>query len=184
MPRSAARSPSVRSAPVAPRSTSCGAAPSPCARSISGSEPNNAVARVVAFIPDLLFGSNVVGALQAAGHEVKLTAAPDADGDVLVVDLSADVPVGCHEGGAERRQLGAHQVRIEAVRLGLEIGGAAFGVGQRDAIAAHERAHESPGDAPLLLERLTRGAHDEFGIRRSAVVVDPEDVKPGAPALK
>jgi DNA-binding NarL/FixJ family response regulator len=50
------------------------------------------VARVVAFIPDLLFGSNVVGALQAAGHEVKLTAAPEADGDVLVVDLTADVP--------------------------------------------------------------------------------------------
>jgi hypothetical protein len=50
------------------------------------------VARVVAFIPDLLFGSNVVGALQAAGHAVTLTAAPAADGDVLVVDLTADVP--------------------------------------------------------------------------------------------
>jgi DNA-binding NarL/FixJ family response regulator len=50
------------------------------------------VARVVAFIPDLLFGSNVVGALQAAGHEVTLTPTPAADGDVLVVDLTADVP--------------------------------------------------------------------------------------------
>ena len=27
------------------------------------------MARVVAFIPDLLFGSNVVGALQAGGYE-------------------------------------------------------------------------------------------------------------------
>jgi DNA-binding NarL/FixJ family response regulator len=50
------------------------------------------VARVVAFIPDLLFGSNVVGALQAGGHEVKLASAPAADADVLVVDLTTDAP--------------------------------------------------------------------------------------------
>ena len=50
------------------------------------------MARVVAFIPDLLFGSNVVGALQAAGHEVKLASDPaDAAGaDVLVIDLTVD----------------------------------------------------------------------------------------------
>jgi hypothetical protein len=50
------------------------------------------VARVVAFIPDLLFGSNVVGALQAAGHDVSLTSDPgDAAGaEVLVVDLTVD----------------------------------------------------------------------------------------------
>jgi CheY-like chemotaxis protein len=54
------------------------------------------VARVVAFIPDLLFGSNVVGALQAAGHEVQLVSDPAdaadriARSDVLVVDLTAD----------------------------------------------------------------------------------------------
>jgi hypothetical protein len=52
------------------------------------------VARVVAFIPDLLFGSQVQGSLRAGGHEVELvgdgesmrSAAPDAD--VLVVDLT------------------------------------------------------------------------------------------------
>jgi DNA-binding NarL/FixJ family response regulator len=49
------------------------------------------VARVVAFIPDLLFGSNVVGALQTAGHEVNLSSAPAGDADVLVVDLTSDV---------------------------------------------------------------------------------------------
>jgi hypothetical protein len=50
------------------------------------------VARVVAFIPDLLFGSNVVGALQAAGHDVKLISDPgDAlDAEVLIVDLTVD----------------------------------------------------------------------------------------------
>jgi hypothetical protein len=54
------------------------------------------MARVVAFIPDLLFGSNVVGALQAAGHEPVLV--PDAyavrselpGAQVLVVDLTAE----------------------------------------------------------------------------------------------
>jgi DNA-binding NarL/FixJ family response regulator len=51
------------------------------------------VARVVAFVPDLLFGSNVVGALSAAGHEVRLVSelsADAGDADVLVVDLTAE----------------------------------------------------------------------------------------------
>jgi hypothetical protein len=54
------------------------------------------VARVVAFIPDLLFGSNVLGALRAAGHEVALVGDAEAlereleGADVLVVDLTVD----------------------------------------------------------------------------------------------
>jgi hypothetical protein len=54
------------------------------------------MARVVAFIPDLLFGSQVQGALQAAGHEVELVADESgvrgalAGADVLVVDLTAE----------------------------------------------------------------------------------------------
>ena len=52
------------------------------------------MARVVAFIPDLLFGSNVIGALSAAGHETTLVSALDGlpDTDVLVVDLTVDAP--------------------------------------------------------------------------------------------
>jgi hypothetical protein len=56
------------------------------------------MARVVAFIPDLLFGSNVVGALRAAGHEPVLASAPDQlrgqlpGADALVVDLTAEAP--------------------------------------------------------------------------------------------
>jgi hypothetical protein len=54
------------------------------------------VARVVAFVPDLLFGSNVLGALGAAGHETVL--ASDAEAlrrdlpgtQVLIVDLTTD----------------------------------------------------------------------------------------------
>jgi hypothetical protein len=54
------------------------------------------VARAVAFVPDLLFGSNVVGALQAGGHEPVLIASADQlaeaipGADVLIVDLTAD----------------------------------------------------------------------------------------------
>ncbi len=51
------------------------------------------MARVAAFVPDLLFGSNVLGALRAAGHEAGLVSDPAAAAgvDVLVVDLTADV---------------------------------------------------------------------------------------------
>jgi hypothetical protein len=56
------------------------------------------MARVVAFVPDLLFGSQVQGALRAAGHDVELAA--DERGvreattraDVLVVDLTNEAP--------------------------------------------------------------------------------------------
>lgn len=54
------------------------------------------VARVAAFVPDLLFGSNVLGALRAAGHEAVLVSdpaivEPDAV-DVVIVDLTSDAP--------------------------------------------------------------------------------------------
>jgi hypothetical protein len=55
------------------------------------------VARAIAFVPDLLFGSNVVGALRAGGHdpvlvssESQLPGALAQTADVLVVDLTAD----------------------------------------------------------------------------------------------
>jgi hypothetical protein len=56
------------------------------------------VARVVAFVPDLLFGSNVLGMIKAAGHEPVLIGdvgalAREATGaDALVVDLTVDAP--------------------------------------------------------------------------------------------
>jgi CheY-like chemotaxis protein len=54
------------------------------------------VARVVAFVPDLLFGSNVAGALRAAGHDPVLVGDVDAlrrelaHADALIVDLTSD----------------------------------------------------------------------------------------------
>jgi hypothetical protein len=53
------------------------------------------VARVVALVPDLLFGSKVQGMLAAAGHEVDLVSTPQAarervsQASVVVVDLTA-----------------------------------------------------------------------------------------------
>jgi hypothetical protein len=96
------------------------------------------VARVVAFIPDLLFGSNVVGALQAAGHEPVLVSRPGdlkgaaAGADVLVVDLTDDAPARIE---AARPLLGAGDgprtlaffahvdadVRTEAERAGFDL---------------------------------------------------------------
>jgi hypothetical protein len=52
------------------------------------------VASVVALIPDLLFGSNVVSLLRAAGHETVLVSNLDqVEGDaveMVLVDLTAD----------------------------------------------------------------------------------------------
>ncbi len=54
------------------------------------------MARAVAFVPDLLFGSNVVGALRAGGHDPVLVSSADdlvgalAGADVLIVDLTAE----------------------------------------------------------------------------------------------
>jgi hypothetical protein len=52
------------------------------------------VARVLAFVPDLMFGSGVVAAVGGAGHEVSLVSdLADADPrevDVLIVDLTVD----------------------------------------------------------------------------------------------
>ena len=58
------------------------------------------MARVVAHVPDLLFGSKVQGMLGAGGHQVALVGSEAAvreqiDGsDVLVVDLTADDVAG------------------------------------------------------------------------------------------
>jgi hypothetical protein len=63
------------------------------------------MARVVAFVPDLLFGSRVQGDLRAAGHDVELVASAAAlpaavsGADALVVDLTADAAQRVQEIG-------------------------------------------------------------------------------------
>lgn len=69
------------------------------------------MARVLALVDDLLFGSNLVGALRAAGHEVTLVgdagraAAAADDVDVLIADLAS----GTIDPGELLRAIGAQQ---------------------------------------------------------------------------
>jgi len=90
------------------------------------------MARVVAWIPDLLFGSNVVGALSASGHEVQLTPEPPgstelADADVLIVDLTADAAERLEALPEQRPPALAFYAHVEqdvrelAERAGLEL---------------------------------------------------------------
>jgi hypothetical protein len=95
------------------------------------------VARVVAFVPDLLFGSNVVGALRAAGHEPVLVSAPDqvarelASADLLIVDLTADAGERIEQlagaggaGGVPVLAFYSHvetDVRTQAERAGFDL---------------------------------------------------------------
>lgn len=75
------------------------------------------MASVLAWIPDLLFGSNVVSQLSAAGHDVRLASAleqqPGSPVDVLVVDLTADAAERIQQAG--RAELGqSHTIGVYA----------------------------------------------------------------------
>jgi DNA-binding response OmpR family regulator len=79
-----------------------------------------AVVRVVALIPDLLFGSQVQGKLAAAGHRVELVSDAKrareqlADAAVLVVDLTQDL-----DGAALLRELNRHDALAGVHTLGF-----------------------------------------------------------------
>jgi CheY-like chemotaxis protein len=99
------------------------------------------MARVIAHVPDLLFGSKVQGMLAAAGHDVALVnsqsalSAAAADGvDLLVVDLffEPDAAIATvrelKDGGTlgEARVLGSYahtapQVRAAALQAGFDL---------------------------------------------------------------
>ena len=112
------------------------------------------MARVLAYVPDLLFGSNVLGGLRGAGHEVELVAtlgAVDPAVEVLVVDLTADVAerIAAVEGATPGtvRTLGfyAHverDVRERAERAGFDL------VVPRSRMAR---------EGPVLVSRLAAG---------------------------
>jgi CheY-like chemotaxis protein len=119
------------------------------------------VARVLALIPDLLFGSRLQGSLAAAGHEVTLTGDPGGvreqlpGADVLVVDLTREELDGA--------------ALIEALRAGGLLDGArTLGFYAHVDAAARERAERAGFDlvvprsrlareGPALLERLGAG---------------------------
>jgi hypothetical protein len=90
------------------------------------------VARVLAYVPDLLFGSQVMEALRGAGHEVELVSElkPGASADVLIVDLTFDVSERvehvrvCRPAGVRTLAFYSHvetDVRERAERAGFDL---------------------------------------------------------------
>jgi hypothetical protein len=100
------------------------------------------VARVALLCPDLLFGSKLQGALRAAGHE---PVAPDADADVLVVDLTDDADARIERSaGAPVPRLGFYSHVEQDVRRRAEEAGF-------DRVVPRSRMAR---DAPALVESL------------------------------
>ena len=96
------------------------------------------MALVAALFDDLLLGSNVVGWLQAGGHEVRLSGRPEqveaAAADVLVIDLASPgfdgvaLVEGLRAGGelASTRTLGVYShvdadTRARALAAGFDL---------------------------------------------------------------
>src|SRR5487761_519744 len=94
------------------------------------------MARVVAFIPDLLFGSNAVGGLRAAGHDPVLVGDADAlaralpGAQALVVDLTfeaaerTELVGGLRPPGVPALAFYAHvgaEVRARAEQAGFDL---------------------------------------------------------------
>lgn len=84
------------------------------------------MARIIALIPDLLFGSKVVSALQAAGHRVELRGDFDDAGgaDLLIVDLTSEPQERIARLGASSTPKLAFYSHVEAdVRAQAEAAG-------------------------------------------------------------
>ncbi len=93
--------------------------------------------------PDLLFGSNVEGALRAAGHQVTRDAASEVD--VIVADLTADdVDVEAVGARSDAATLGFYpHVDVEIRRRAEEAG--------FDMVVPRSRMNR---EGPALVERL------------------------------
>jgi CheY-like chemotaxis protein len=114
------------------------------------------VARVVALVPDLLFGSKVVAMLEAAGHEVTLTGQEDdARGeiefaDVLVVDLTTDAIDGT--------------MLVDSMASGGELQGKrTLGFYSHVEVEVPERAREAGFDLVVPRSRMAREGAELVG---------------------
>jgi CheY-like chemotaxis protein len=119
------------------------------------------MARVVALIPDLLFGSRVQGMLTAAGHEVELyneedlarAQAPSAD--VFVVDLASDDIDGA--------------TLVESMLMGRELGRTrTLAFYAHVDTGARQRAQEAGFDLAVPRSRLAREGSELVGELASA----------------
>jgi DNA-binding NarL/FixJ family response regulator len=121
------------------------------------------MARVLALVPDLLFGSNVQGSLSAAGDQVeligdaprlreRLSAPDDPPADVLVVDLTDAQLDGAAvlESLAEHGLLGAIRTLAFYSHVDAETGERARAAGFDLVVPRSRMAREGPA----LVERL------------------------------
>ena len=114
------------------------------------------MARVALLCPDLLFGSNVEGALRAAGHDVTrydgedMARAAVSESDVLVVDLNADEYDGA--------------VLVESMRMGRELEGVpVLGFHAHLDQATRARAEQAGYDLVVPRSRMAREAAELVG---------------------
>jgi DNA-binding NarL/FixJ family response regulator len=124
------------------------------------------MARVLALVPDLLFGSNVQGSLSAAGDEVeliggaprlreRLSAPDDLPADVLVVDLTDAQLDGAAvlESLAEHDLLGAIKTLAFYSHVEADTGERARAAGFDLVVPRSRMAREGPA----LVKRLAEG---------------------------
>ncbi|HTA06125.1 MAG TPA: hypothetical protein VK774_07160 [Solirubrobacteraceae bacterium] len=124
------------------------------------------MARVLAFVPDLLFGSNVQGSLSAAGDQVeligdaprlreRLSTPDDPPADVLIVDLTDAQLDGAAvlESLAERDLLGAIKTLAFYSHVDADTGERARAAGFDLVVPRSRMAREGPA----LVKRLAEG---------------------------
>ena len=106
---------------------------------------------IAAYIPDLLFGSNVLGSLGAAGYEVRLVSTPDGIGDAeaLIVDLTSDAAQRIAELPEPRPRTLAFYSHVET-----EVRELAQNAGIELVVPRSRMARE----APALVQRLMANA--------------------------
>ncbi len=115
------------------------------------------MARIVALVPDLMFGSKVHAALGAAGHDVTLASGHDAaitaaaGADVLIADLAS----GSVDGAALIAALPSPRPRTLACYSHVDVaardGATSDGF---DLVVPRSRLHR---EGPELVERLLSG---------------------------
>jgi CheY-like chemotaxis protein len=122
------------------------------------------MARVVALVPDLLFGSKLQGMLAAAGHDVALVSSPEgaraaAGGiDLLVVDLfsDSDVAIALVEGMRADGTLGGARVLAAYAHTAPEVRAAALAAGFDLVVPRSRMAREGAALADRLLSASAR----------------------------
>ena len=114
------------------------------------------MSRVVALVPDLMFGSKVVAMLESAGHEVTLTGQEDEAraeiefADVLVVDLTTDAIDGA--------------MLVDSMVAGGELAGRpALGFYSHVEPDVRERAQAAGFDLVIPRSRMAREGADLVG---------------------